>query len=145
MKDYTEWLRSFDQDDHGKAAEAALDDLGRLSSRARDLLHPILTEAILMERRANVRQIERQLPTREVFEGETTIEQRQRWLDQKIALDDGRTVIKSEATYEDWQLRIRLLDRHRIGIERSIAEAEEAIELIRSHGVSCLGEIGVAA
>ncbi len=56
--DYRVWLRSFDDDDAGKAAEAALDALPPLTDRARGLLFPILERAILKERMRTVAEAE---------------------------------------------------------------------------------------
>src|SRR5690606_31729337 len=77
MTDYREWLASFDEiEDNGKAAEAALDDLGQLTARARSLLLPILTEAFLMARRTRTRRAERAVPIRSVLTGSTSLERR---------------------------------------------------------------------
>ena len=50
-----------------------------------------------------------------------------------------------DADEADHLARIEYLRVHIAGVERTISEHEHAIELIRSHGVSCLGEIEGAA
>lgn len=143
--DYLEWLRSFDQDDHGKAALAALADLGRLTGRARDLLLPILTEAVLMARRSDTRGVERAIPVGRVFAGETTLDERRKRLEQTFVLGDGRRVSWLEATEADHLARVEYLQKHVAGLERTINEHLLAVAQLHEFGVSCLGEIGDAA
>jgi len=145
MSDYKHWLRTFDHDDEEKAATDALDDLGRLNQVARSLLLPILAEAILMVRRDDARTVERQFDLSRVFSGETTLDQRATRLSQSFVLGDGRRVTWDEATEEDHRARIEYLSVHVRGVLETISRHEEAIGLIREHGVSCLGEIEVAA
>lgn len=138
---YREWLASFEHDDHGKAAEAALNDLGRLNERARGLLFPILREAILMERRKQANAVERSVPIDRIFNGETTLDQRTRRLEQTFVLGDGRRVSWAHATVEEHRQRIEFLQVHVRGVMDTIARHEEAIEAIVAAGVSCLAEI----
>lgn len=146
MSDYREWLASFDEiEDNGKAAEAALDDLGRLTARARSLLLPILTEAFLMARRTRTRRAERAVPIRSVLTGSTSLERRASRLALTFPLPDGRRVSWLEATEADHLARIEYLRVHIRGVEHTIRQHEEAVEAIRSNGVSCLAEIEGAA
>ena len=147
MSEHREWLRSFAEawEDDSKAAEEALGDLGRLSQRARGLLLPILSEAVLMVRRADTRQVERATPVRAVWEGETSVERRRLRLEQTFPLPDGRRVSWLEATVADHLARIEYLRLHIAGVERTIAEHEDAIELIQRLGGSCLGDVEGAA
>ena len=142
---YREWLAQFDHEDHGKAAVEALDDLGRLSGRARELLLPIVTEAILMERRKAVSLVERSVPVSMIFNGETSLGQRAKRLEQTFALGDGRRVSWAEATVPDHRERIAYLEVHMRGVMMTVSRHSEAIEAIEAAGVSCLAEIGVAA
>ena len=142
---YRDWLQSFDHDDHGKAAVAALDDLGRLSLRSRTLLLPILTEAVLMLRRGEARTVERAVNVSCVFEGATTLDTRRRLLDASFALGDGRRVAWAEATVADHRERIEYLTAHITGLRLTIGQHEGAIALIEAHHVTCLAEVEAAA
>lgn len=145
MSEVQDWLRSFDYDDHEKAALAALEDLGRLSNRARGLLLPILTEAVLMARRSETRRVERSIPVGSVFSDETTIDKRRTRLEATFALPDGRRVSWADATEQDHLDRIGYLQKHIAGVEATISDHVSAVETIREHGVACLAEIGEAA
>lgn len=140
--DYREWLDSFAGiNDQFKAAEAALDSLGRQSQRVRSLLYPILVEALVIHRRSTTRNVERQTPLGKVYGGETTIDQRRKRLESTFALPDGRRVAWSEATRTDHEERIAYLERHMQGVQRTIDEHRTAIDLIDQHGVTCLADI----
>ena len=147
MIGHKEWLRSFAEvwEDDDKAAEAALDDLGKLNQRARGLLLPVLSEAVLMVRRADTRQVERATPVRAVWDGETSLERRRQRLEQTFPLPDGRRVSWLEATVADHLARIEYLRLHIAGVERTIAEHQDAIDLIQRLGGSCLGDVEGAA
>lgn len=146
MSDYREWLDSFDEfEDEGKAAEEALNDLGRLSSRSRELLWPVLKDAFWVHRRSKTRSVERRISLGSVYSGESSVDQRRVRLERTFALPDGRRVSWAEATEEDHLARIAYLEKHVSGIRQTMGEHQRAVDLIREHGVSCLAEIGEAA
>lgn len=64
---------------------------------------------------------------------------------EKFALGDGSVVEWGRATIDQHRARVAILSRQRAGIEATIARHEAAIELIASHGATCLDEVGVAA
>ena len=146
MIEWQVWLREFDEiSDNGKAAIAALDDLHIRGERTRSLLLPIVTEAVLMARRKVTRQHERTVPIDSIYDGQTTLSARQALLDQSFALGDGRYVTWGEATEADHLARINILAAHIEGVQKTIDQHETAISFIHQRGVSCLGEIEVAA
>lgn len=137
-----EWLDSFAGiDDQYKAAEAALDSLGKQSQWVRTVLYPILVEALVIHRRQITRGVERQTPIGTVYAGETTIDQRRKRLEATFPLGDGRRVTWSEATRSEHEERIAYLERHIAGTRRTIDEHLAAIDLIDQHGVTCLADI----
>lgn len=135
------WLATFQHPDPKDAVEAALDDLGRLSARARELLRPVLSAALTFQRRGEARQVERMVPVSGPLAPATEPNVRKAYLELMVYVAPGRTVRRGEMTVEDHLARIEFLRSHIAGIEESIARHEADIALIQLHGVSCLDEV----
>lgn len=135
LEQHPEW------DDDAVAAAA----LGTASSKAAlvALVHPLATWESINVRRSLTRQEERKAfkPTRKV----DPTAQRKGLLDKGFLVPGKGLVRWGDATVEDHEARIVYLESMRGAIAKTVAQHQEAIDEIRSHGVSCLYEIEVAA
>lgn len=119
-------------------ARVVLDAL--LRSGQLDLLLPILADEIRRIRRAQVRRIERRVGESPSAQGG--------WLQllpEGFATVDGRFVTWGEATVEDHEGRIEWLQGQIEALGQDVERHQQAIKLIREHGVTCLAEVEAAA
>lgn len=123
-------------------AEAVLDKI-QVRGAAKRLLTPIVANHVADRRRAEVHVIER--ATRRGGVAVDALDARKRLLDQRFALGDGTFVLWGDATEEQHLQRIGFLTTSVVGLQRTIGLHEDAVEQIRTHGVSCLREIEEAA
>jgi hypothetical protein len=114
------------------------------SSGQVDLLLPILTDEVRRLRRRRVAWIERQ-----TFGGQAGGEPAEggwlRLLPESFVLPDGRMVTWGTATVEDHEARVEWLNGQIHALVSDVDRHEQAVKLIREHGVTCLAEIEAAA
>jgi hypothetical protein len=118
-------------------------------------LVPYIAEAILQERRTSVRSTEKAWFAEMVAAfspSRPLVEQRiaqaaefSQLLRSRFAIGDGRHISWAEATIEEHEQRIAMLQQMRSGITETIKRHEQAVKLLRQTGASCLAELGAAA
>ena len=69
--------------------------------------------------------------------------ERRIFLTDRMALDDGRFVVKGDATVADWESRIRLLTKGRDGLQVSIDYCVDVADFLRGQKVSTLNDYAV--
>lgn len=143
-------LEKYPQNDNDTIAVDVLNEL-RVARKAAEVLVPLVAAAVGNQRRAVTRGLERhaftgergeKLPLELPHDGRMDPITARRWLiEHTFALKDGRRVLWGEATVQDHEERISLIDGQIVGLRATIKRHAEAIDLIREAGVSCLNEI----
>jgi hypothetical protein len=139
-----EVIRAADTDRTVEARILAMRLMVKLHTEKRcSLLVPILAKEIAQMRRRHVRGVEQKVR----FTGEASAADGG-WLQllpEGFAIPDGRFVTWAEATVEDHEARIEWLQGQIEALGQDVDRHQQAIKLIREHGVTCLAEVEDAA
>jgi len=105
------------------------------------VLLPILADEVRRLRRRHVRQVEQQ-----TFRGQSEPAEGGwlRLLPEFFTVPDGRMVTWGTATVEDHEARMEWLHGQIHALASDVDRHEQAVKLIREHGVTCLAEIEAA-
>lgn len=136
-------IREVDTDRTAEEVELARRVLATLTGSGQlDLLLPILADEIRRVRRHRTARIERATIG---GQGEGAEGGWLRLLPEGFVLPDGRWVTWGEATVEDHEARIGWLSGQIEALGQDVDRHQQAIKVIREHGVSCLAEVEAAA
>jgi hypothetical protein len=108
-----------------------------------NLLVPLLTDEIRRLRRRHTLRVERGVKL--ASDAPAADGGWLQLLEEGFATVDGRFVTWGEATVEDHESRLEWLRGQVAALNEDVDRHEQAIKLIREHGVTCLAEVEAAA